>query len=229
MIGGTTPFTLVILIIKMDIVYTDKFQSELIKTIKGYHLVSSCPIKEAVWESILAQTLSRCECKNTWKPGCHESGKDITIGDQGISCKSTKLAKKSFAISSYRMTLCNSGEEFTREIDLKRNNFSHYAILARQEKQSDISYNLYMIPAEEIKAASKSWTEHRNKDKSKIKKWTTDSDNGYYMSVVASMSNQLWIKVDRKKFDKFIVVKDINVTASNTLDYAEMFDKLSLS
>ena len=213
----------------MDIVYTDRFQSELIKTIKGYHMVCSCPIKEAVWESILVQTLSRCECKNTWKPGCHESGKDITIGNQGISCKSTKLTKKNFVVSSYRMTLCNNGEEFTQEIDVKRNNFSHYAILARQEEQGDISYNLYMIPAEELKAASKTWTVHHKKDQSNIQKWTTDSDNGYSMSVVASMSNQLWIQIDRKTFDKFIVVKDINVTVRNTLDYAEMFDKLSLS
>jgi hypothetical protein len=213
----------------MDIIHSYQFKHILEKTIKGYHLINSVPIKEAVWENILSQTLKKCNCENVWNNGSHKSGRDFMIDNNGISCKSTKINSNSFSVSSYRMTLCNSGEEFTNEIDIVRNNFSHYLILGREESNNTLNYYLYVIPTEEVKAKNKIWETHYKLKTSNIQKWTTDSNNGYSMKVVSSMSNQLWINFDRTKFSKYCVISDVVVETETTIDYASLFDKLSIT
>ena len=68
----------------------------------------------------------------------------LTIGTEGISCKSTKLQRKLFKISSFRMTKCNTSEQFVREIDVTRNNYSHYCILGRTELPNEVVYDMYV-------------------------------------------------------------------------------------
>lgn len=211
----------------MDCIYSSKFKEELEKTIRGYHMVSDAPIKEAVWESIMSQTLKRCDCENTWKLGGHESGRDIVIAGNGISCKSSKQTAKAFKISSYRMTTLSSSEEFVKEIDVNRNNFTHYCVLARSENAKSITYGMYMIPSDRVKAGEKSWSEQKNK-KGNTSMWKTDSENGYEMTVSVPMGNQLWVTLQRATYDEYLIVKDVIVAKGNATDYASLFDRLSL-
>jgi len=211
----------------MDALRTTKFAQELEKTIRGYHMVNDVPIKEAVWESVLAQSLRRADCANTWKQGGHQSGMDILIGDQGISCKTTKMGRTSFKVSSFRMTKCNTGEEFTEEIDVKRNNYSHYCVLARTEYAEELVYDVYVIPSSKVKATPKTWKEYKNKS-GKITKWDTDNKDGYGMMVSATMSNQLWIVLQKSAFEEFRTIKDIKIKLGQEMDYASLFEKLSL-
>jgi hypothetical protein len=221
-----------------NIIFSNSFKHELQKTIKGFHLVNKVPIKESVWENILSQALSRCMCQHQWMVGDHTSGKDIIIGDQGISCKTTKLQRKKFVVSSYRMTKCKSTDEFVNEIDNVRNNFKYYLILARTEKKHkehhtrSITYALYAIPSRRVCAQSKTWSTHVDSKTEKVKKWTSDENNGYKMQINSSMSNQLWMEFERMHFDKYCVFDDLSIDIQNAttqLDYASLFEQFSIS
>jgi hypothetical protein len=212
----------------------NSFNHSLEKTLKGYHLVSDEPIKEAVWESILASALKRSDKNITWNSGSHESGKDIVVHvqdgeDAAISCKSckwTKPQKDSLLISSYRMTKCNTVEEFVHEIDTVRCNFQYYGVLYRIEKKGTLLYSVYFIPSNAIKAEHLQWSETKSK-----KGWTTSVVNGVHMSVSKSMSNQLWIKLSKSMFEQYCVLKDFEIKRNKKVDYAslfDMFDTLSL-
>lgn len=205
--------------------FTANFAIQVENTIRGYHKVSNTPIKEAVWENILSQALTRCKCNHISKHGSHESGRDIIIDGCGISCKSAKLTKQSFNVSSYRMTKCHTSDSIIDEIDNVRNNFTYYCILARDDSTNKLTilYSIYVIPSKVVKAAQKPWRSVNDKN-GKHQKWITDESFGYCMSVTKSMSNQLWIKFDRDAFEEYRIVQDMNVSTIPVIDYASLLE-----
>jgi hypothetical protein len=201
-------------------------------------MINDAPIKEAVWETILCCALDKAQCAYDYKSGSHCSGQDIMIKSAtneafGVSCKSCKETRTSLVLSSYRLTTCKTIEDFTKEIDIVRANFRYYAIIGRVEHSDSVSYNIYMIPAELIKAANKEWVVKykRNKqgdDHNNISQWDTISQDGVQMSIKAAMSNQLWITLSKEHFAQYCVCKDIVVKNKKIIDYCGLFDKLSL-
>jgi hypothetical protein len=193
---------------------TTDFKQVLEKTIKGYHVVNECPIKEATWEAILCQVLTKLGNIYSYKNGSHQSGSDISFeGKYGLSCKSCKETKDKLVLSSYRMTCCKTIEEFIEEIDVKRANFEYYGILSRIEdtKKNMITYNCYIIPSNKIKASNNDWTTKNRKNTTEITEWKTDEKDGVSFSIKKAMSNQLWITVDKKVFQEHCVCSNIQV------------------
>ena len=210
---------------------TTEFQKVLEKTIKGYHVVNECPIKEATWEAILCQVLTKLGKKYTYKSGSHQPGKDIAFeGKNGLSCKSCKETKDKLVLSSYRMTGCKTVEECIEEIDIKRANFEYYVVLSRIEnsKQNMITYNCYVIPSSKIKASNNNWTTKTDKNTSELSGWESDEKDGVSFSIRKSMSNQLWINVDKKAFHEHCVCSNIQVNNKNEIDYCSLFEMLSV-
>lgn len=213
----------------MSVFSTSCFIDNLRKAINGYHMINNCPIKESVWESILCQVFDKMNIEFKYKSGSHTPGQDITIDDDNIlSCKTCKETKHELNISSYRLTKCKTIDDFVHEIDTVRANFTHYAVLSRNESETNITYSLYLIPAEKIKAKYHEWETKYKKNK-EISLWKTNQNNRVQMSISPSMSNQLWIKLDKLQFANHKICTIEIETNNNILDYCSLFDKLSVS
>lgn len=209
---------------------TEALSNVLVKTIKGYHLINTSPIKEAVWETILCSALDSIGAKYEYSNGSHQSGVDIVLDTGSISCKSCKETRTSLSLSSYRMTTCKTIEEFVKEIDVVRANFSHYALISRIEAIDDITYNIYLIPSSLIKAGDKQWTiKHKRVDVNTISQWDTIKTDGVQFSIKAAMSNQLWINLDKDIFKTYLLCRTIVVPRKKMIDYCSLFDRLSIS
>ena len=75
--------------------------------VKGYHMLNTDPIKEAVWESINAVVFKYSGIQIISQAcGSHSSGSDIETDSGKFSNKSAKYEGKcsKFSISSYRLT-----------------------------------------------------------------------------------------------------------------------------
>jgi hypothetical protein len=208
------------------------FLKNLVKTVRGYHLVNQAPIKEAVWEGILASSLSVSCIEHTWNNGGHQSGKDISVIDGvrrvGVSCKSCKdkPAGKQLTLSSYRMTKCRDAEEFIQCIDFERANFDFYGVLSRYETEDLLKYAVHFIPSELVKASKLEWTEKFDKEGKSIVGWESQEADGVQMNIVRSMSNQLWIKLRKEAFKEHCVFDGLEVKKGKTLDYVMLYDML---
>ena len=208
------------------------FVNNLAKTVRGYHLVNGSPIKEAVWEGILASSLSVSGIEYSWNNGGHQSGRDISVVDGvrrlGVSCKSCKDKKtgKHLTLSSYRMTKCRDAEEFIKCIDFERANFDYYGVLSRCENDDLVRYAVHFIPSEMVKANKLEWTEKLDKKGKSIVGWEGQEVEGVQMNVVRSMSNQLWIKLNKDAFKEHCVLDGLEVKKGQSMDYAMLYEML---
>lgn len=213
------------------------FFNKLEKSIRGHHISNTTPIKESVWENVFKCALKHDGLSPQCKNGSHLPGKDVTAvfdddTTQKYSCKSCKIHRGIISISSYRLTTCTTIPQFIYEIDVKRNNFDSYAILAREDviEEQEILYTLYMIPSSFIKAGDFQWKEHYSTSE-RFTGWHTDTKDGMSMSITKSMSNQLWIKIPIENIRSFKVCETVhwNKNLQQQYDYIELVDKLSVS
>ena len=216
----------------MEKIHEKEFKECLEKTIRGYHKINTEPIKESVWEGILAKSMGKAGIAHKWIPGSHKPGADIYVDSIGISCKSTKQEQKTILkISSYRMTTIFTIDEFIREIDEVRGaNFQYYGVLSRVESKDkkNLVYSVYMIPASKIKAFGLEWKDKKTKKGKMI--WDTKMKDGMRMYISEAMSNQLWISLNKQRFAEYLIIENLQISVEDTeLDYADLFDLLSLS
>jgi hypothetical protein len=219
---------------------TDDIQTNLSinfqKCVKGYHLVNSSPIKESVWEDINAVVLNESGFSITSQSsGSHKSGADLSCSLGNFSNKSSKYenSKTCFGISSYRLTkVCsekNPGniDEIIAQINLRKN-FTHYSIMVRNETPDEFEYDWYLIPADyqKFNPINYKWTPtlgQRGKKKDSVVGWETDVIDGSQMSIVFSMSSQLWMNIciteDMKKF----IIASCNVSKVPKISYIQLY------
>jgi hypothetical protein len=125
--------------------------------IKGYHMLNSDPIKEAVWEQINSQIFKHSGIQVIGQAcGSHSPGCDIETDKGKFSNKSAKYEAKGteFSISSYRLTAVTSAEnpgtpeEICTEIN-KRKNFDYYSVILREElPNGGFIYDWMLIPSD---------------------------------------------------------------------------------
>jgi hypothetical protein len=207
------------------------------KCVKGYHLINEDPIKESPWENINALVFKHSGCNIILlSGGSHKPGADLTclINKEEISFsnKSARRYKSSFKISSYRLTrVCSSRdngtiEEIIAEIN-KRKNFGYYSIIVREESDTSIRYEWYVIPADypELNPESYVWKKKVNK-KDSVTGWETDEINGSSMSISFSMSSQLWIDLKITDELKKFRISKLKVKKERKYDYIELYEKI---
>jgi len=212
--------------------------SNFSKCVKGYHLVNDDPIKESPWEDINAIVLNASGCLvNSQSNGSHKSGGDLSCTLGVFSNKSTeyKSGNNSFAISSYRLTtVCSDKthgkiEDIIAEIN-KRKNFTFYSIIVRQDTNTQILYDWYLMPSDlsELNPSSYTWRPMLGKvgkNKGSITGWETDVRNGSSMSITFSMSSQLWIDVNITEEMKKFVVGSCRVNRGRKYNYIQLYEK----
>jgi hypothetical protein len=221
-----------------------RFEAAFKKCVAGYHLINTSCIKESKWEEINTTVfLSAGVDVYSKSNGSHLSGMDIDCSIGRISNKSTAYSadKKSFDISSYRLTTvcsdkhCGTCVDIVDEIN-KRKNFDYYSIIVRSEcsKTDQIEYDWLLIPSNHAAFAPDSyeWVPmigKQGKNKNSQIGWTTNIINGCKMTITFSMSSQLWIHIEMTDEIKEFIVATATVKNSPMYNYIDIYDKLSLS
>ena len=225
---------------KMSSVNNAQFSDNFTKCVTGYHFINTEPVNETVWEAINCQVLelSGCPVQKT-SSGSHSPGQDILCGLGGLSNKSAKYSKKrtEFAISSYRLTTvcsdkdCGNVESIVQEIN-SRKNYDYYSFIVRDEKEEEIYYDWYLIPADypALSPGSYTWEPmygQRGKKTGDQIGWKTNEINGSKMSVTFSMSSQLWLTVSVTEELKSFIVGSCSVSKKTKLNYLQVYEMFS--
>lgn len=211
-----------------------------IKCVKGYHLINDDPIKETPWEDINAQVLTASGCIiNSQSNGSHKPGADLSCSLGSFSNKSTQYesGNKSFKLSSYRLTtVCSDKtpgkiEDIIAEIN-SRKNFKFYSIIVRNEKDSEMQYDWYLIPSDypQFNPSSYTWTPKigkQGKNKGSTTGWETDIIGGSSMSITFSMSSQLWLEIVITEEMKKFIISSCKVNKGRKLNYIQLYDRES--
>ncbi len=182
------------------------------KCVENYHLINSSPINETIWEDINSLIFSHSNIEiYTKSNGGHSSGMDINCSLGKISNKSAKYTKnkQTFSISSYRLTRCHTLDEILTEID-KRKNFDYYSFIVREEQETSLSYDWFLIPSscDIFNPRIYTWKPligKKNCTKDKQLGWETNEINGCKMCIRYSMSSQLWIYIETKNLLNYII------------------------
>lgn len=218
------------------------FKKYFQKCVRGYHLINSEPIKEAVWESINSVVLTHSG-ENIYEKssGSHSPGSDISSSIGNFSNKSVKYDSKEhdhFNISSYRLTtVCSAAEpgnitEIIKEIN-RRKNFGYYSIIARDEKGDKIYYDWFVLPSDHpiVNPELYIWSPmlgKRGKNKDAQVGWQTNVINGSSMSISFSMSSQLWMCLNiTQEIKNTYIVASTQVKKQTIMDYIELSEHFS--
>ena len=213
------------------------------KCIKGYHSINASPINEKTWEDINSLLFEKIGVEVYSKSdGSHLSGMDIDSSLGKISNKSSKYLNKirDFDISSYRLTTvcseknCGTPQDFISEIH-KRKNFDYYSFILRDETShaNCVEYEWLLIPSnyEALDPSSYVWEPiigKRGKNKDVQTGWTTNKINGCKMSIIFSMSSQLWIHIEMTEYIHNFIVANTVVSNKPIYNYFDIVDKLNI-
>jgi len=205
--------------------------------VKGYHMLNTDPIKEAVWESINSLVFKYSGIQVvTQACGSHSPGCDIETDRGKFSNKSAKYEANgtAFSISSYRLTSVTNAEnpgsldEIFQEIN-KRKNFDYYSVILREEtSKGGFKYDWYMIPSAygPFDPSNFVWVPtigKRGKNSGKQVGWSTASSTAGSMSITFSMSSQLWINLKvTEEMKSFIVATASYDGESPQMDYVTL-------
>lgn len=205
--------------------------------VKGYHMLNTDPIKEAVWESINSLVFKYSGIQVvTQACGSHSPGCDIETDRGKFSNKSAKYEANgtAFSISSYRLTSVTNAEnpgsldEIFQEIN-KRKNFDYYSVILREDTgNGGFKYDWYMIPSAygPFNPSNFVWVPtigKRGKNSGKQVGWSTASSTAGSMSITFSMSSQLWINLKvTEEMKSFIVATASYDGESPQMDYVTL-------
>ena len=209
--------------------------------VKGYHMLNTDPIKEAVWESINSLVFKYSGIQVvTQACGSHSPGCDIETDKGKFSNKSAKYEGKesAFSISSYRLTSVTNAEnpgtleDIFLEIN-KRKNFDYYSVILREENGiGGFKYDWYLIPSDygPFNPLNFNWVPtigKRGKNAGKQVGWNTDTSLNGSMSITFSMSSQLWIHLNvTEEMKQFIVASAAYDGKAPEIDYITLAQKI---
>ena len=165
------------------------------------------PIAGTIWEQLIVNAFKDLKIPYQWKATSHEKGTDIrfdfkknnfAISAKTGQIKGGQLVDETYTFPSYRTTSHKNLEDKIKHIDSIGENFGGYCCCFKVEKNkaSKLGYNFVFayIPSHLIKASKMSWT--------------TDSAGNFIgtgkniqMKITKSMSDQLWITLDKDFFN----------------------------
>lgn len=138
--------------------------------------------------------------ESEWLPNNHNPNEDMITEIKGIekpSLKSGSIKDNTLVISSHRTTKYKTLQD---KIDfLKTRTYDSYICLARPNKDHPHEYNLIYINKNVIDYDSLEWVDTYSKDGSHSGWIGKDEEGTISVSIIKSMSHQVWIKVDLSK------------------------------
>jgi hypothetical protein len=205
-------------------------------------MINMSPINEKNWEEVNSMIFTSSGIDIFSKSnGSHLSGMDIDCSIGKISNKSAKYSpqKKGFKISSYRLTgVCgekNYGTpaEIINEIN-RRKNYDYYSFIIRDEttNPNKITYDWLFIPSSHhlFEPESYIWEPKIGKQAKHIDSqigWKTNKIFGSSMSVIFSMSSQLWVDIEMSDEIRSYIIASAEVDKKPEYNYISIIDKIT--
>jgi hypothetical protein len=152
-------------------------------------------IKGDVMEVTAHKAEERCGRKSLWKSGSHKSGFDMNIMEEPNSLKAIRVKskkKKTFRLSSYRLTTCKTTEEINKEIQKRDESFEKYLICLTYETSKKHIVKWGSLIKSKINFKNIEWIEKFGR-KGTFSGYKS-KDNKFFIH--KSMSNQLWFEVN---------------------------------
>lgn len=183
--------------------------------INYYHREFSNPLDGILIEEIVYKSLKRLGFNCNWDSGSHRPGTDVEVvgfiknkdvlfetshdikikKPFGISLKSIKRGKnKQIQISGCRTTSAKTLEE--KKIKLKEvdSMIDCYMLFEKEKNCAVYNYYIWAINPSYLNVDRFKWVPQG-------KNFVTADNNGVSMKIVHSMSEQLWISIDRKNLE----------------------------
>jgi hypothetical protein len=119
-------------------------------------------------------------------------------------------------------------DDIIAEID-NRKNFTFYSIIVREDSDTQILYDWYLIPSDfpALNPASYGWHPKLGKvgkNKGATTGWATMPLDGSSMSITFSMSSQLWMDVAITDELKSFIVGSCCVSRGRKFNYIQLYE-----
>lgn len=198
----------------------DLFEDFLDKRILFWHSNFSFSLKAEMLEEMLVRIFEEdMNLKVLWNKASHSPGMDIAIIDgDSYSVKSGKEAAGKIKISSSRTTTYKTIEEKINFYKGVEETFSHYFFLSKRESNTELVYMPYIVPRDVITIDSISFGDNSSG-------WTGKTE-GYSFDIKRSMSDQIWISVD-KDYIKDYALRSIGFDVIKRDNGLDTFNKKS--
>jgi hypothetical protein len=154
-------------------------------------------ISDKILELIAHKVEVRCGRSSLWESGSHKPGRDQEIFGKSVSSKSSKLEDGNFKISSYRLTTCESIDDFIYEIKKRDESFTKYLVCLTEVLENKHIVRWGFIDKSKTDISNVDWNYVYGKSGRKSKLQSSDGK----FNIHFSMSNQLWINLTIDDFD----------------------------
>jgi hypothetical protein len=150
-----------------------------------------------ILELIAHKVEKKCGRSSLLESGSHKPGKDQEVYGESVSSKSAKLEGNDFKISSYRLTTCETIEDFIYEIKKRDESFTKYLVCLTEVLENKHIVRWGFIDKSKTDISGLEWKYKYGKTGRESALVTLD---GKYQ-IKFSMSNQLWINLTIDDFD----------------------------
>jgi hypothetical protein len=154
-------------------------------------------IKGEVLELIAHKVEEKCGRSSLLEYGSHKPGRDQEVYGESVSSKSSKLEDNNFKISSYRLTTCETTEDFIYEIKKRDESFTKYLVCLTEVLENKHIVRWGFIDKSKTDISNVDWNYVYGKSGRKSKLQSSDGK----FNIHFSMSNQLWINLTIDDFD----------------------------
>ena len=154
-------------------------------------------ITDKVLELITHKSERKCGRNSLWESGSHSPGRDQEVNGVSVSSKSAKLSKNNFQISSYRLTQCETIEDFVNEIKKRDESFTKYLVCLTEEINNKHIVRWGFIEKDKANISNAEWEYTYKKDGTLTGLQSLDGK----FKIVFSMSKQLWLSFTLSDFD----------------------------
>lgn len=182
----------------MKLLENIKFLTTLKNEVKKYYkLFPLLTLKGEHWEHVLYNALINCGFKPKWKAGGHQSGMDIMVEGEDISCKGGTYQNTQFKngrfpslkFSGCRLTKHNNLRERLKYLNEKREDY--YFCFPRLKTGE---HQLVVFPYDILKYNELEWDKTFNKKTKAFSGWKGEGKN-IRANIVKSCSYQVWTSI----------------------------------
>lgn len=173
------------------------FVSTIRRKLAAHHELYSMAPKAEYWEELLHKSLAEVGVITDWKPDSnHGSGKDMTITEsewdntgERISCKTGQIKDGKLCISGSRLTKHKTLQEKINFISEKKED--SYFLLSKEKGCEDNHYKLIMFPSSALDYKDAQWSVSSHNKNTGAPNYFGEG-KGFFATIQASMSDQLW-------------------------------------
>jgi len=173
----------------------EAFLVSLRETLQSYQGIVDFVISGILWEQVIKKAANTCGLEVTWNPNSHKRGWDMIIEEKKTSVKGGVETKDNYKFAAYRTTSEPLLADKISMMQRDKRNFDCYLYLSKNKSGNNVKYTLWTFPANFCDFTSFQWTETE-------KAWKSNIVSGIQLSIVKSLSEQVWVRVNKDKMNQ---------------------------